>query len=58
MTYYRFVTRLTQQVPLVEQELLILPENLSSTPVLSRVNVQFTDCDYPVGIFKLFISLF
>ena len=39
MTYYRFVTRLTRQVPLVEQELLILPENLSSTPVLSRVHV-------------------
>ena len=30
----RFVTRLTQLVPLVEQELLILPEHLSSPSVL------------------------
>jgi hypothetical protein len=30
-----FVTRLTQQVPLVEQELLTLPEHLSSPPVFS-----------------------
>jgi hypothetical protein len=29
-----FVTRLTRRVPLVEQELLTLPEHLSSPPVL------------------------
>jgi hypothetical protein len=29
-----FVTKLTRRVPLVEQELLILPEHLSSPPVL------------------------
>ena len=29
-----FVTRLTRRVPLVEQELLIRPEHLSSSPVL------------------------
>ena len=34
-----FVTRLTGRVPLVEQELLTLPEHLSSHPVFSRVRV-------------------
>ena len=34
-----FVTRLTRRVPLVEQELLILPEHLSSPPVFSGVRV-------------------
>jgi hypothetical protein len=34
-----FVTRLTQRVPLVEQELLTLPEQLSSHPVFSGVRV-------------------
>jgi hypothetical protein len=34
-----FVTILTRWVPLVEQELLILPEHLSSPPVFSRVHV-------------------
>jgi hypothetical protein len=34
-----FVTRLTRQVPLVEQELLTLPEQLSSPPVFSGVRV-------------------
>jgi hypothetical protein len=29
-----FVTRLTRRVPLVEQELLTLPEHMSSPPVL------------------------
>jgi hypothetical protein len=33
------VTRLTRRVPLVEQELLILPEHMSSPPVFSRVRV-------------------
>jgi hypothetical protein len=34
-----FVTRLTRQVPLVEQELLTLPVHLSSPPVFSEVRV-------------------
>ena len=34
-----FVTRLTRQVPLVEQELLTLPEHLSSPPAFSGVRV-------------------
>ena len=34
-----FVTRLTRRVPLVEQELLTLPEHLSSPPVISGVRV-------------------
>jgi len=32
-----FVTRLTRRVPLVEQELLTLPDHLSSPPVFSGV---------------------
>jgi hypothetical protein len=35
----RFVTRLTRRVPLVEQELLTLPENLSSPPVICGIRV-------------------
>jgi len=35
----RFVTRLTRGVSLVEQELLTLPEHLSSAPVFSGVRV-------------------
>jgi hypothetical protein len=34
-----FVTRLTRRVPLVEQELLTLPEHLSSPQVFSGVRV-------------------
>ena len=34
-----FITRLTRRVPLVEQELLTLPEYLSSPPVLTGVRV-------------------
>ena len=34
-----FITRLTRRVPLVEQELLNLPEHLSSTPVLIMIRV-------------------
>jgi hypothetical protein len=34
-----FVTRLTRRVPLVEQELLTLPEHLSSPPVFCGVRV-------------------
>jgi len=35
----RFVTRLTRWVPLVEQELLTIPEHLSSPPLFSGVRV-------------------
>jgi hypothetical protein len=35
MSFAVFVTRLTRLMPLVEQELLTLPENMSSHPVLS-----------------------
>jgi hypothetical protein len=35
----KFITRLTRRVPLVEQELLILPEYLSSPSVFSAVPV-------------------
>ena len=35
----RFVTRLTRRMPLVEQELLSLPEHISSAPVYSGVRV-------------------
>jgi hypothetical protein len=34
-----FVTRLTRRVPLVEQELLTLPEHMSSPPVYRGVRV-------------------
>jgi len=34
-----FVTRLTRWLPLVEQELLTLPEHLSSPPIFSGVRV-------------------
>jgi hypothetical protein len=37
-----FVTRLTRWVSLVEQELLILPEHLSSPPLLSGVRVTWS----------------
>jgi len=33
------VTRLTRRMPLVEHELLTLPENISSPPVISGVRV-------------------
>ena len=34
MTYHRFVTRVKQRVPLVEQELLILLGHLIAPPIL------------------------
>ena len=34
-----FLTRLTRRVPLVEQELLILPDHISSPPVFGGVRV-------------------
>jgi hypothetical protein len=39
MTYHGYVTRLIRRVSLVEQELLILPEHLSSPSVFSGVRV-------------------
>ena len=39
MSFAVFVTRLTRLMPLVEQELLTLQENMSSHPVLSGVRV-------------------
>ena len=39
MTYHGSVTRLTRQVSLVKQELLTLPEHLSSPPVFNGVRV-------------------
>jgi hypothetical protein len=38
-------------VPLVEQELLTLPEH-----VVLSVLLRLTDSDYPFGIFKLFFN--
>jgi len=38
----RFVTRLTRWVPLVEQELLTIPEHLSSPPLFSGVRVTLS----------------
>jgi hypothetical protein len=61
-----FVTRLTRQVPLVEQELLILPKQLSSPPVFSGVRVTrslvlcvcFVDCCLSFVLFLLAIVLY
>ena len=39
MTYHVFVTRLTRRVPLVEQELMTLPEHLCSSPVFCGVRI-------------------
>ena len=39
MTYHTVCTRLTRRVPLVEHELLNLPEHMSSSPVFSGVRV-------------------
>jgi hypothetical protein len=39
LTNYKFLTRLKRRVPLVGQQLLTLPEHLSSSPVLSGVRV-------------------
>ena len=66
MTYYRFLTTLTQRVSLVEQELFTLPEHLSSPPVFSGVRVSrslvwyvcFIDrCFCPFVLFLLAIVL-
>jgi hypothetical protein len=41
MTYHMigFVNRLTRRMPLVEQDLLTLPEHLSSSPVFSVIRI-------------------
>ena len=52
-----FVTRLTWQVSLVEQEMPTLLEHLGSPRFLAGfrlLDLQFTDSDYPFGIFKPF----
>ena len=58
----------TRQVPLVEEELVTLPQHLSSPPVhvvrcvlfiltiVLKVILRFTDCDYFFGIYKLFLG--
>ena len=38
----RFITRLTRRVPLAEQELITLPEHMSSPPVFSGVRVTWS----------------
>ena len=40
MVVIGFVSRVTRRVPLVEQELLNLPEQLSSPPVFSGIRVS------------------
>ena len=60
------VTRVTRRMPLMEQELLTIPEHLNSclsfslfllTTVLS-VLLQYTDSEYPIGFFKLFLYMY
>jgi hypothetical protein len=46
-----FVTRLTRRVSLVEQELLTLPERLSSPPVFSEVHVTWS-----LGLYVCFVN--
>jgi len=61
----RFVTRLTRRVPLVEQELLTLPEHMSSPAVFSWVRVTrslvlyvcFVDCCLSILLYFLFWRL-
>jgi hypothetical protein len=48
-----FVTRLTRRVPLVEQELLTLPEHLSSSLVFSGVRVTRSLVLYVCFVFLL-----
>ena len=53
-----FVTRLTRQVSLVEQELLTLPEHLSSHPVFSGIRVTWSlvlICMFCRSLFVLFL---
>ena len=66
MTYHRVLTRLTRQVPLVEQELPTLPDHLSSFPVFSGVYVArslvlcvgFVDsCFFPFVLLAIVLSV-
>ena len=53
-----FVTRLTRRVPLVEQELLTLPEHMSSPPIFSAVHVTRSlvfICMFCRSLFVLFL---
>jgi hypothetical protein len=55
-----FVTRLTRRVSLVEQELLILPEHLSSPPVFSGVRVTrplvLYVCRYSITVNQVMVA--
>ena len=56
--YYKgFVTRVTQRVSLLEQELLTLPEHLSSLPLFSGVRVA-QSLDFYVIVVDLFFYFF
>ena len=52
------VTRLTRQVPLVEQELLTLPEHLSSPPIFSGVRVTRSLVLCVMFCWSLFVLLY
>ena len=53
MVLYCFVSRETCQVSLVEQELLILPEHMSSPPIFSGVRVcPLVFCVAPIVLFS------
>ena len=57
MTYQRFVTRVTQQVLHVEQELVILPEHLS-TPLVFSVARSLVLCVQNVLFTRSLLVLF
>ena len=56
VTYHRFVTRVTRRVPLVEQELIPLPEHLSSPPFFSGVRAS-RSLVFCVGLCRLLFVL-
>ena len=58
MTYHRFVTSVTRRVPLVEHELLILSQHMSSTPLFSRVRAVRSLVFCVVFCRSLFVPLF
>jgi hypothetical protein len=47
-----FVTRITRRVPLVEQELLTLPDHLSSPPILSGARVTWSLVLYVYFVYR------
>jgi hypothetical protein len=49
-----YIYRLTRQVSLVEQELLTLPEHLSSPPVFHGIRVSFI-CMFCRSLFVFFL---